>query len=891
MLSPTTREANLLRHRHNILTQANQIVRDAGLSTSLRPISSHDMLSPRRFLASELSAWPDPILALTRIVAPTHMCRRSLQWILHGAASVYALSSALVVCHMNDTQQQQPLLQSWNPPKVVDNALLLGHTSVITTVAVSHDYQWLASADATNVLRLWDLSSRKCVLTQPTTLTTRLTCLSFSHAAHYVACVGLDTYRRTQVAIYDASTCTSRLDMDTNAHVHSHKLVLWTKHTCDMSIETLVFVPASLASPLTAFVSCGHENIWCWHLDDKHTVPRCNRATVVLEQYGRDTVFHDVAFNDRLCTQRIAYIASSKGTVLLVDIDTQALVCVYRLHDDSITSIAISHNMCVTASHDTYVRVWPLDFSDFYLEAQHDGAVACARISPDGTRVLVATCTGATGILHLSSTMETTSERDTNVPYFTYQQADTTPVIAMVALPHTHRSLVAVACKAGTLRIVDAASGDQYCTLTLDVQDLVTSVAAIMSLTHGLVIAAGYVSGYTRIFTVRSMHEYRVLYALPPPRKTCLIHDIVYNHDGSKLYTVCQDQHLCLYDVTHEYGLLASTRQPETETSSSASPTPSTRSTTRLYITRDGRYIATLHPMRDRILLLDASTLCLLHTLSPPPPIVASTGSLHHHVVDNTNRCHETDKTPLILLTHIVDAWQAHALVAISSSDRIYVFDLDETSASFGRAIHSTPMLGQRGITAWTLSPNRQYLATGGHDGTLRVWHMDDAHFKSTRMHQSFTIAMDTGPVTHVVFSSNGAHVIATTKGSLALSLYCVRGNTSLSLCEMKDDDDDNNNKKNKNDSNTNETIETSVEDHKEHENENNVAPSTFDLDLDLPLVISPTLPSPSLLTHIKSPCPEIVTYQVLPKTLLPDKVKAWITTSLSYSPRLSTLR
>lgn len=51
------------------------------------------------------------------------------------------------------------------------------------------------------------------------------------------------------------------------------------------------------------------------------------------------------------------------------------LECVFQLHDAGITSMAINEGFCVTASMDKYLRVWPLDFSDFFLEAQ----VLCAQ--------------------------------------------------------------------------------------------------------------------------------------------------------------------------------------------------------------------------------------------------------------------------------------------------------------------------------------------------------------------------------------------------------------------------------------------------------------------------------------------------------------------------------
>jgi hypothetical protein len=53
-----------------------------------------------------------------------------------------------------------------------------------------------------------------------------------------------------------------------------------------------------------------------------------------------------------------------------VNYSSKVLECVFKLHDGPIASVAINEGFCVTASADRYLRVWPLDFSDFFLEAQ-----------------------------------------------------------------------------------------------------------------------------------------------------------------------------------------------------------------------------------------------------------------------------------------------------------------------------------------------------------------------------------------------------------------------------------------------------------------------------------------------------------------------------------------
>ena len=58
---------------------------------------------------------------------------------------------------------------------------------------------------------------------------------------------------------------------------------------------------------------------------------------------------------------------------------------------------------CVIGSEDTYLRTWPLDFSEFFMEAQHEGTVSAVDISTDGLKVLCGTLYGSIGILDKSN--------------------------------------------------------------------------------------------------------------------------------------------------------------------------------------------------------------------------------------------------------------------------------------------------------------------------------------------------------------------------------------------------------------------------------------------------------------------------------------------------------
>ena len=54
--------------------------------------------------------------------------------------------------------------------------------------------------------------------------------------------------------------------------------------------------------------------------------------------------------------------------VLQINYGTRTLQRVYQLHSAAINCMLVSEGLCVTGSDDKYLRVWPLDFSDFLLE-------------------------------------------------------------------------------------------------------------------------------------------------------------------------------------------------------------------------------------------------------------------------------------------------------------------------------------------------------------------------------------------------------------------------------------------------------------------------------------------------------------------------------------------
>lgn len=97
------------------------------------------------------------------------------------------------------------------------------------------------------------------------------------------------------------------------------------------------------------------------------------------------------------------FVASKHGMVFQINYQTESLEATYQTNDSAIYSISVNEAFCVTGSEDTFLRVWPLDFSEFFMEAKHEGTVNAVDISADGLKVVCGTQYGSLGILDKSN--------------------------------------------------------------------------------------------------------------------------------------------------------------------------------------------------------------------------------------------------------------------------------------------------------------------------------------------------------------------------------------------------------------------------------------------------------------------------------------------------------
>ncbi|OWZ11263.1 hypothetical protein PHMEG_00015742 [Phytophthora megakarya] len=764
-VSPRTRDSNIRRDRNEILSKADQILRDAGVfdfsmdsannQTSTDTAYQSPLSSPMarfsagmkqglrtRIVASSTKAeWPDPILELGRVIGFSNDFPRMLVWVPNGSACIYTSSSTIIFrefCDVNNdpvrlnasrtngkginlsTEAVKGSVESTSSHISTQEHFLYGHCSAISALAVTSDGGLLASAElptqtTQNGVRLWDLSSRECITVikaQPKGV--HALCFSAPLKRRILLCVvGRDECFRTQIFVWDCSS----LRHDNEEALSGTAISLMARQTSDFPIDRIAFSPY-VEQDQFHLVSCGRENIRYWRIN-----PNTSHLTgcpVILNEYSRGTVFTDIGFDtiaethpSNIHRTRPLYVTSNLGTLLVIDYFSKEVICVYQLHDAGINCLSINEGFCVTGSDDCFLRVWPLDFTDFFLEAHHEAGVSMVDVSADGMKVLVGSRNNAIGVLDISSQQ-----------YATLLRSHTKEITAMASAPWgcplssllledarsggigTGESELVTASKDGTLRVWDTSSGHQLFEFDIQ-QERVTSLAA--SPANSGIVAVGFISGSTRIFDVHRtsttadnisggstaneapsniLHEFR--------QHQSSIRHIAFDSNAQHLFTSGGGKQLCLYDARQQDYLPLKMLLADFDSEDG-----------RFEVSHDNKWLAVVSGDRQDIIMLDPCSLRAVATVRPPTH----------------------GQGELLKLARFSN--HSTELLVLSASDRLHIFTLPHREF-----VQSMPLLGQDGISSLVMSANAKYMATGGVDGSLRVWNWDDRG-RLGRMHQS----------------------------------------------------------------------------------------------------------------------------------------------------------
>jgi hypothetical protein len=309
--------------------------RVTGVGGASQPSSARGGGTEESVLSSE------PVLALEKIIGySASRTTSNLCWSPCGQFMLYPSNNVLVVSNVRTGAQE----------------FLTGHTADINIVSVSSNgIVATGQAGRSPLIRLWNFSTRQCVAILMAH-SSDLKCVCFSFLNLMLAAVGRDAQGRVLIVMWDVSAV-----LETGA-IH-----VVAKQLSDYSINRLLFSPFR-DDPLS-LISVGHESIRFWRIKTKH-LPG---SSLQLNEHARNT-FTAVAFESKYGeadhTSKRMYVATASGSLFQINYATRQLECIYKLHSGPIYSLDVNEGFAVTGAGDCFLRVWPLDFSDFYVRRQ-----------------------------------------------------------------------------------------------------------------------------------------------------------------------------------------------------------------------------------------------------------------------------------------------------------------------------------------------------------------------------------------------------------------------------------------------------------------------------------------------------------------------------------------
>ncbi|KAI3365641.1 hypothetical protein L3Q82_010722 [Scortum barcoo] len=628
----------------------------------------HPVHLPSSKEARQQKLLPDPILRLNKIIGFGGATTKCALWSKSGDAVVYPCHAIIVSMKISSKQQR----------------FFIGHTDKVSALAFNGNTTLLASAQTGNhsVVRVWNYHKGNC-LTMFRIHAHSLSSLSFSHSGRILCGVGKDSHNKTMVVVWNTLNVSEGGEVNILAKAHTDVDI------CTMKIANF---------DDTRMVSCGRDNIRLWRVRNG-TMRSC---PVNLGEY-HSVDFTDVAFEEgnssnQCLDDRTLFASSRSGHIFEIDYSRVVIRNVRRLmpaqeqHTNrrekltfntgpsiAINSISVSSSFCATGSEDGFLRLWPLDFSAVFLEAEHEGPVSLVSISSDSLQVLAATSTGNLGFLDVSSR-----------GYTTLMRSHTDTVLGF-SVDGIRRHLT-TASSDGTVRIWNMDSLHQLYDFVSE--DSPYSVAFHPS---EQVFSCGFSSGVVRVFDISSA---KLLTEHKQHRGEVV--GLTFSPDGEFMYSADSQGSLALYNASEEdhnvIRVLCNVVARGTERAPDA-----------LTVSSDSRCLAFVGPSEYIVTIADSRSLDeLLH-------------------VDVSILDVESARLDSALKVCFSPASTEHLLVATCANKILWV------NTKTGRLLREVSKVHKHLCSSLAVSEDSRFLLTAGHNA-VKVWDYNMQHDINSQM-------------------------------------------------------------------------------------------------------------------------------------------------------------
>ncbi|XP_065191135.1 WD repeat-containing protein 90-like isoform X2 [Sycon ciliatum] len=649
-------------------------------SKQAKETTGHDEVPARKQPTALKCLEPDPILHLKKVVGFGGGTNQEVCWSKDGVHVYYPCHAVVVVLDISTQQQYH----------------LVGHSDKISCMAINYATTILATGQQGPMpaVRLWDLASQQCKAVFKAHHC-GLHSLSMSYNGGMLCGVGRDAHHKQMVVVWN----TEQASVDGRTEVIAQT-------STDFDIRRMKIA----AFDDTRMVSCGRENIRFWRVRNGEL-----RSAPVNLGSHHGVVVNDVEFEgvtgrclDDPCQQKI-FACTSTGLVLQINYRQLKVERVFQVSspatgpaaagpNSGILSICVNQAFAATGSADGFLRLWPLDFSHVFLEAEHEASVSALSISADGLKVVCGTTGCQLGIINVESRT-----------YKTLTRANTDS-IQSAALSLDGKWL-ATGSRDGVVCVWDARSLQQLYTF-LAPMDMPLKVA--FHPRHQC-IAVGYRSGFLRLYHTKAtsvVAEHRC--------NSSPVTGVVFVPSGRRLIVSHQDGTLALLDcelqtlkVLRVLGNTTAKLPAETTTSSNSSPVGGDVAWEALSLSGDGRHVAFVGPSVHIVTTVDALTLDEV---------------MHVDISSITAGSRPADALDSAVYVMYAAHCTGHLLVYTTRKRLLRL------SASTGQLLSEMSSLHQGSCSALAVFHNAQLLVTAG-DRQLRVW---DYNMRLDVNYQSF---------------------------------------------------------------------------------------------------------------------------------------------------------
>jgi WD40 repeat protein len=480
--------------------------------------------------------------------------------------------------------------------------ILLGHTDIICCLAINTTSSLMASAQMTSIssvnnvaiVRIWDLSRLDVTAivcpfenhhnhhnhnNNNNNNNNNFTCypisLDFS-VADRIVIVSNGPMTKQQIVIVDLSRCLSDKipESDEDSGSYNTEFSTITEH----SILVMKYIPFSNSQ----LVSCGNKSIRFWRTKGDSLR---SRSITFRDDYNNYN-FTDIGFDIGIGGLRVL-ISTKEGAVFQVGYDACILEAVFQLHVGPINSISVNRGTCVTGGEDKFLRLWPLDFSEFLFEAEHQKSVIASTISNDGTCIFALSSAGTVGVLDISLQQYKTIHRS--------HRGD----VRCVAMDPSHLKF-ATGSVDGSIRIWNLKTNEEVleCGIGADVV-----IHCICFHPHESMIATGFSDGGIKIFDIsQASLKFEIFQHVGP------VSDIIFTLDGKYLISCgANDGTLLVFDCNHAFQAIK--MFPNIAACSCLTKNLPFVQGPHLRVSSDGKYIGFIDQSSKGIVLLETLTL------------------------------------------------------------------------------------------------------------------------------------------------------------------------------------------------------------------------------------------------------------------------------------------